>query len=343
LAEASEVQRLLLVQDPADREFVTVRAALARLGQPAPLPVPRLERVPEPARIGNVEPVDTELARADVFRRYTTPDGRVLTFRLTQYYRRATDQNGSSEWLRTNTPASFWGDWLDWESAHLRVRFSERDQALVQAYGPQLEALLVRTCEIWGTVCGDLPRARLFLSGYVGSLEFNPLENVEVRVEFGPPPDGTQLAPDYFISVPSPHLTGVPVDGASERYLVDYLAVRLIASWAHKAAPSPQAAQSLFAQAAANLNLSHADPGFAAMPVESEQPHTAAAAPEPTAEPVVQRPIAATYIIQPGDTLLGIALQHGVTVDALASANGIANPDYISIGTVLQVPAPAGD
>jgi len=48
------------------------------------------------------------------------------------------------------------------------------------------------------------------------------------------------------------------------------------------------------------------------------------------------------YVVQFGDTLGGIALRHGTSASALASANGIANPNRIYVGQRLSVPcAPA--
>lgn len=44
-----------------------------------------------------------------------------------------------------------------------------------------------------------------------------------------------------------------------------------------------------------------------------------------------------TYVVQSGDTLSGIAAQFGTTVDDLASANGISNPDFLSVGQTLHV------
>jgi LysM repeat protein len=45
-----------------------------------------------------------------------------------------------------------------------------------------------------------------------------------------------------------------------------------------------------------------------------------------------------TYLINPGDTLSAIAQRYGTTVDALAQANGIADPNVIYIGGQLVVP-----
>jgi rare lipoprotein A len=42
-----------------------------------------------------------------------------------------------------------------------------------------------------------------------------------------------------------------------------------------------------------------------------------------------------TYVVQSGDTLSGIAAELGTTVEDLASANGIANPDLVYAGQTL--------
>jgi LysM repeat protein len=44
-----------------------------------------------------------------------------------------------------------------------------------------------------------------------------------------------------------------------------------------------------------------------------------------------------SYTVQPGDTLWWLAIDHGTTVDALASVNHIANPNLILIGQVIEV------
>ena len=47
-----------------------------------------------------------------------------------------------------------------------------------------------------------------------------------------------------------------------------------------------------------------------------------------------------SYVVKRGDTLAEIAAAFGVTVDAIARANGIANIDVIEVGQVLVIPAP---
>ncbi|HNS51534.1 MAG TPA: LysM peptidoglycan-binding domain-containing protein [Anaerolineae bacterium] len=46
-----------------------------------------------------------------------------------------------------------------------------------------------------------------------------------------------------------------------------------------------------------------------------------------------------TYTVQPGDTLFNIAQRFGTTVQALAAANGIADPALIEVGQKLTIPA----
>lgn len=47
-----------------------------------------------------------------------------------------------------------------------------------------------------------------------------------------------------------------------------------------------------------------------------------------------------SYVVQPGDTLYRIAVNHGCDPTELAQANGITDPTQVSIGTVLRLTAP---
>jgi LysM repeat protein len=57
---------------------------------------------------------------------------------------------------------------------------------------------------------------------------------------------------------------------------------------------------------------------------------------EPTAEPLTET----TYIVVAGDTLFKIALEHDVTVDDIAAANGIIDINSLEVGQQLQIPGP---
>jgi LysM repeat protein len=49
-------------------------------------------------------------------------------------------------------------------------------------------------------------------------------------------------------------------------------------------------------------------------------------------------PGARTHVVQPGETLFSIALRYGVTVEAIALANNLPNPNLIHAGQILIIP-----
>jgi LysM repeat protein len=44
------------------------------------------------------------------------------------------------------------------------------------------------------------------------------------------------------------------------------------------------------------------------------------------------------HVVQRGETLFRIAMQYGTTVEAIADANGISDPRYITVGQRLLIP-----
>jgi cell envelope opacity-associated protein A len=44
------------------------------------------------------------------------------------------------------------------------------------------------------------------------------------------------------------------------------------------------------------------------------------------------------YVVQEGDTLYGIAVNHNVSMEALMAANGMDDPNSLQIGQELQIP-----
>lgn len=64
-------------------------------------------------------------------------------------------------------------------------------------------------------------------------------------------------------------------------------------------------------------------------------------APAPRFDATIQTGIetgSVTYVVMRGDTMGAIARTHGVTIDAIARANNIANPDRLMPGDVLLIP-----
>jgi murein DD-endopeptidase MepM/ murein hydrolase activator NlpD len=56
-----------------------------------------------------------------------------------------------------------------------------------------------------------------------------------------------------------------------------------------------------------------------------------------TATPTVS-PTPIVYVVQRGDTLLGIAMEYGVSVEAIQRANGIEDPRFLRVGQELIIP-----
>lgn len=51
-------------------------------------------------------------------------------------------------------------------------------------------------------------------------------------------------------------------------------------------------------------------------------------------------PTASEYIVQPGDTIWSIAVRFNTTVEAIAVANRLINPNFIYVGQKLVIPSP---
>jgi len=64
----------------------------------------------------------------------------------------------------------------------------------------------------------------------------------------------------------------------------------------------------------------------------------------PPAEPTqpAQPGVEQTYVVQAGDNLFRIGLRYGCSVLELSTYNGIANPNWISVGQVIRIPATCG-
>lgn len=64
--------------------------------------------------------------------------------------------------------------------------------------------------------------------------------------------------------------------------------------------------------------------------------------PTVTATPALPTPLPTPllHVVQPGDSLSAIALKYGVSIEALAEANGIADANVIRVGQGLIIPGP---
>jgi LysM repeat protein len=87
-----------------------------------------------------------------------------------------------------------------------------------------------------------------------------------------------------------------------------------------------------------------ADPAVMEIPVTYQivaGPNAAAAAPARAAVPSSSATRPATYVVQPGDSLSGIAAQFGLGDAALAAWNSITDPNLIAAGEMLRLTPPS--
>jgi len=78
-------------------------------------------------------------------------------------------------------------------------------------------------------------------------------------------------------------------------------------------------------------------PAYAATSPEPIPQAAYAPPPAPIAEAPTLAVAGGTYVVQPGDTLYGIARRNGTTVGTLVSLNGLASPESIRIGQTLRL------
>lgn len=77
------------------------------------------------------------------------------------------------------------------------------------------------------------------------------------------------------------------------------------------------------------------DGAFTTGSTSGSVPQISVPAPQPVQH--VGHPATGTYVVQPGDTLSGIASRYGTTYQNLAAINGIGDPNHINVGQVLKV------
>lgn len=97
-------------------------------------------------------------------------------------------------------------------------------------------------------------------------------------------------------------------------------------------APSPQVPRTDGGRATATL---WPLPGLTARPAIT--PSQPAATPVIIASPTPS-PTPVMHVVKEGETLVGIALQYGISLDALQQANPTVSPRFLSVGTALIIP-----
>jgi len=99
--------------------------------------------------------------------------------------------------------------------------------------------------------------------------------------------------------------------------------------------PSPTAK----AATVQRLSPTLAQPSRTPSPQATSPPPTTRPSPTPTASPTsMPSPATITHTVKSGDTLSAIASQYGTTVEAIAEANKLADPNWLTIGQKLVIP-----
>ena len=127
--------------------------------------------------------------------------------------------------------------------------------------------------------------------------------------------------------------------------VVGLLLLAAAAGCSARGEPAPQSAPALATRPATAIPTHLAPPTTTAttsptpvvMPTVTELP----ASSQPPRDTDATADRVTTYVIQPGDTLWGIAIALGVGLDELLAANDLADPDMIWAGQELVIPNPA--
>ena len=165
----------------------------------------------------------------------------------------------------------------------------------------------MRTAHILGRVFSD--RARLHFTNVKGRvLLFSAL--VALTLQIGLPGIGVSVAassPQFYVIAPGDTLSGI-----ADRFGIS---VSTLAQMNGLASPD-------YLQVGQKLTLGDTP----ASPASTSPLQSTSSASQQT------------HVVVPGETLIGIAQEHGVSVDDLASLNGLGNQNYIVPGQVLTIP-----
>ena len=220
-ALAHDEERLKRLSEAASPSWLDAQARRAEAGQTAPLPLRILQPVPEAARVRSVEMLTREIVRAEVARKFTTPDGAVVTFLLPQFYRL------DGGWKRIESPDAYWGDQIFDIGARLDFNYYPADDAFVTELRPYLEEVLARACAEW-TCSADLHLTVNFANRYFQSSEAPlPLAADEPLLLALMPPHITRWG-GYTLYLRSPHEVGYPVDAAGRDLLRRAVAAQVV-------------------------------------------------------------------------------------------------------------------
>ncbi|HUN22839.1 MAG TPA: LysM domain-containing protein [Anaerolineales bacterium] len=323
---------VMAFQDPNDLIWQQVRFTQAQTLSPAPAPISVVQYVPNSFQVVSQENPSDKQAILQVQRSYSRSDNQQSAFLLPQFY----SQFGV-DWRRTAPAANYWGEAKLWQGAQLQAVYYAVDDTLLQNILPKVDVLFQQACQSW-TNCTPDVIARVYFTNSTAILLEDPLlvsemplpADVAVRLNI----PNTQA----FTLFPAPSLVGVPVDEVGSQWLVENYAVKVFAAQAKQLVGATDAT-GLYQGSVRALNLGASDAGYQFPQVVALDFSTPTFTPSPTptmtptATPLV-------HIVQSGETIVGIAVKYGLTVELLLAYNPQVNPKFLSLGTPLIIPAP---
>lgn len=178
-------------------------------GDLLPRPLTMLTPVREPGQLQAWNWVASGLARVEVVRQFTAPDGQVYAFVIPQYY-----QFANSAWKRvappmTESQSTFRGHYAE-------VMYADAEAHLVaDELAPYLDDVVARACVVWncpeefriGVIFGAQPRTYF----PAAPLPDDPLLFTQTPVVFNRSPRNT-------LALPAPSVVGYPLDDRAAEF-----------------------------------------------------------------------------------------------------------------------------
>jgi hypothetical protein len=248
-AQAGDLAAARGAYAPANEAWFEGQLRRVENQQPAPLPMHGFWPASGAGVVRAVRATGPTAVRADVARRFFAPDGSPTVFVVAQYYGFANGQ-----WRRVPAPIAA-ADVRQWRGAYVDSSYFAKDEALVIEISAALDEMTAQVCARW--ICpGGLRFDLRFLLD-----DTAPLRGFDY---FAPAPSApilyTVLLAEreaYYgsltLTLPAPHLAGLPADAASHDTYRRVISLELLARLAGLLAPDGQNHNALHYALAARL------------------------------------------------------------------------------------------
>lgn len=222
------------VQAQADPAWVERRVTEAALGLPATLPAAHLRPTGDPPHVTAFAQESPDVFVATVERTYLDSAGGTFAFALEQRYR----NTGPGLWERL---PPLWGDRRDlptlWVGQRVFARLPPADRNVIEPLLAQADEYLVQACAAWA--CPDNLRTDVRFTDRPDILPQPMAPAWQAQHGFGRYPAALDVVYQWIHAdwanwprLPSPRLSGRPVDAPAREALVRGLVLQTLVSWA---------------------------------------------------------------------------------------------------------------